>query len=371
MTPGGIPLFEIMHISPLIEAKAELTHAEEQLGPIVLSTRIRLARNLSQYPFPGWAKPSSRREILAHCMEALSSLPAMKASTRLDMDQLEDLEKQILVERHLISRELTSNNAQSGVIISGDQSCAVMVNEEDHLRIQMVRTGMRFEELWQAIDTVDSAIEEYLDYAFSEEYGYLTACPTNMGTGLRASAMLHLPGLVLKGHMEQVVRMVNQLGIAVRGLFGEGSDATGSIFQISNQQTLGESERSIIDRLHKHLEAVIEQEENARLKLLEDNPVQLLDKIGRARGILQNGHRLSSEEAMNLLSLIRLGIDLKMIPNDFRSRVDRLLIEAQPGHVQYAARSPIEPDERDVCRARRLREEFAELPVLTYDNLDS
>lgn len=357
-----------MHISPIIAAKAELTHTEEEVGPIVLSTRVRLARNLAHQPFPGWAKPSFKRDILTRCMEALAKLPLLKDATFLQMDQLEDLEKQILVERHLISRELTGTNAQSGVVISADQSCSIMINEEDHLRIQMVRSGLHFGSLWEKIDAVDSAIEGQLDIAFSETYGYLTACPTNIGTGLRASAMMHLPGLVLKGHMEQVVRMVNQLGIAVRGLFGEGSDATGSIFQISNQQTLGESETTIIQRLGKHIDAIIEQEENARLKLLEDVPTQLLDKIGRARGILQNGHRLSSEEAMNLLSLVRLGIDLQMIPGDFRGRVDRLLIEAQPGHVQYAANTPIQPDERDVCRAQRLRLEFADLPPLQYNH---
>ncbi len=355
-----------MDIKPLIDAKAELTHNDDMAGPIVLSTRTRLARNLNDIPFPGWANESQRRDVLSACMSALSKQPVMNKGTQLAMENLDDLDKQVLTERHLISRELSQGHKESGVFISRNQACSVMVNEEDHLRIQMMRIGMQLNNLWNEINGFDSEIEADLDYAFSADIGYLTACPTNVGTGLRASAMLHLPGLVIAHHMEKVIRMVNQLGIAVRGLFGEGTDATGSIFQISNQQTLGESEEQIIRRLCNVLDAVIEQENNAREKLLEDKGNKIFDKIGRARGVLTNCHLISSDEAMNHLSLMRLAIDMKLLPEVHRQLIDRMMIEIQPGHIQYTLKKTVEQTERDHERARLLREQFSDLPALEF-----
>jgi protein arginine kinase len=290
----------------------------------------------------------------------------LENATALHLDALSQLERLILVESHLISRELMNSRGNSGVVALPQLGCSVMINEEDHLRIQIVQPGMDLETLWEKVNALDSAIEGEIDYAYSPHLGYLTACPTNLGTAIRASAMLHLPGLVLKGHMEQVIRMVNQLGIAVRGHFGEGSDATGSIFQISNQQTLGEDESTIIRRLHNVLDSIIEQEHNARFSLLEEKSEKLLDKIGRARGILQNGHLLSSDEAMEMLSMIRLAADMEMIPSMWREKVDRLIIESQPGHMQRKADEELGPSRRDVLRAAMMREEFASVPALTH-----
>jgi protein arginine kinase len=222
-----------------------------------------------------------------------------------------------------------------------------------------MRAGFQLKKAWNAINTIDSELEEKLNYAFSPTLGYLTACPTNLGTGMRASAMMHLPALVLSNQMEKVVRAVNQLGMAVRGLFGEGSDASGSIFQISNQTTLGESEEDIIKRLSSVLNTIIEHELNARAKLLEADSSKLFDKIGRAFGILQNGRLLTSAEAMNLLSLVRLGVDLNVFPEVRRPVIDRLFIEAQPGHIQYAAHGAFESARRDQLRAQFLRTEIA------------
>ncbi len=348
-----------MTISSLIDTPSELTDAASNKTAIVLMTRIRLARNLAGNSFPGWAKPGQREDILATCREAVLAMPPMKRSLSLSVDELSDLEKQILVERHLISRELSGAKAGAGAVISRDQTFSVMINEEDHLRIQVLRSGFQLKKAWTAINDLDSALEDRLDYAFSPTLGYLTACPTNLGTGMRASAMMHLPALVIASQMEKVVRAVNQLGMVVRGLFGEGSDASGSIFQISNQTTLGESEEGIIKRLGSVLNSIIEHELNARQKLLEADPNKIFDKIGRAFGILQNGHVLSSSEAMNLLSLIRLGVDLGVFPDGNRCVVDRLLIEAQPGHLQHAQRGELEPGQRDLVRATRLRTEFA------------
>ncbi len=350
-----------MKINELIDSHSELTDTAASKSAVVLMTRIRLARNLAGQPFPGWAKEAQKKEIRDQCMQAVAALPQMKRGLAIPVETLDDLQKQILVERHLISRELCHAKSGAGIVISKDQSCVVMVNEEDHLRIQVLRSGFQFKKVWNTINALDTDLEEHVDFAFNPRLGYLSACPTNLGTGIRASAMMHLPGLVISSQMEKVVRAVNQLGMAVRGLFGEGSDASGSIFQISNQTTLGESEEGIIKHLHGVLNTIVEQELNARQKLLETDPNKLSDKVGRAFGILQNGYLLNSGEAMNLLSLIRLGIDLGVFPDTQRAVVDRLFIECQPGHVQHAAKGAFDPAQRDVLRAGRLRAEFAKL----------
>jgi protein arginine kinase len=348
-----------MTIASLIDSPSELTDSSSCKSAIVLMTRIRLARNLAGQPFPGWAKPAQREKILDDCRTAVASVAVMKRGLMVGVDELGDLEKRILVERHLISRELSGSKRGSGVVISRDQAISVMINEEDHLRIQVLRAGFQLKKAWASIDDLDTSLEEHLDFAYSPVLGYLTACPTNLGTAMRASAMMHLPALVIANQMEKVVRAVNQLGMVVRGLFGEGSDASGSIFQISNQTTLGESEAEILKRLSSVLQSIIEHELNARAKLLEADSGKLFDKIGRAYGILQNSHLLTSNEAMNLLSLLRLGVDLGVFPDAHRSVIDRLFIEAQPGHLQHAQKGEFEPNQRDLLRAARLRSEFA------------
>ena len=348
-----------MNISTLIDSPSELTDCTGPKCAIVLMTRVRLARNLAGRSFPGWADKDERAAVVEICRNAVTGAPQMKRGLFVGITDLSELERQILVERHLISRELSGAKEGAGVVISRDQAISVMINEEDHLRIQVLRAGFQLKKTWSTIDELDSVLEEKLDYAFSSTLGYLTACPTNLGTAMRASAMMHLPALVISSQMEKVVRAVNQLGMVVRGLFGEGSDANGSIFQISNQTTLGESEDDIIKRLQAVLQSIVEHEVNAREKLLEADAAKLSDKIGRAYGILQNSHLLNSSEAMNLLSLIRLGVDLGLFPEEHRATVDRLFIEAQPGHLQYKQKGEFEPAQRDLLRAACLRTEFA------------
>ena len=349
-------------VDNLLSAHAEITDSAETMCPVVLMTRIRLARNLARRPFPGRAKPEERDHVLQACREALQSTNSLKRSLSVTVGELDPLQRQVLVERHLISRELSGSEEGSGAIINRDQSVSVMINEEDHLRIQVLRTGFQLRKAWTTINALDSALEKRLDYAFSPNLGYLTACPTNLGTGMRASAMMHLPALVIAGHMEKVVRAVNQLGMVVRGLFGEGSDASGSVFQISNQTTLGESESGIVKRLQSVLQTIVENELNARDKLIEQDAHKLPDKIGRAYGTLRHGHVLTSSEAMNHLSLVRLGVDLGYFPSENRRVVDRLFIEAQPGHVHYASgRDKLQSEERDVLRATRMRSEFSNI----------
>ncbi|MEM7673440.1 MAG: protein arginine kinase [Verrucomicrobiota bacterium] len=335
---------------------------------VVITSRVRLARNLSDFAFPGRATSAQKREVLSRCQAAVLKLSEMKGGSFHEMDALSKLEKQVLVERHLVSRELCEAD-RAGIAISEDLSSSIMVNEEDHLRMQVLLPGFSLDKTWEAMTEIDTHLEDSLDFAFSDQLGYLTACPTNLGTGLRASMMLHLPGLVMANQMEKVVRAVNQLGIAVRGLYGESSEASGSLFQISNQQTLGEEEATIITRLNNVLETIIEHETNARLKLVETSRERIFDKIGRAFGILQNGHLLSSNESMNSLSLVRLGLDLGLLPLKHRTLLDQLFIESQPGHVQIAAGREISPDERDRHRATQIRNAFRKLPLLDFNKI--
>jgi protein arginine kinase len=280
----------------------------------------------------------------------------MKDSYAESMDNLSTLDKQILVERHLISREHAAKSSGSGLVLNHDETLCVMINEEDHMRMQALRPGLQIRQAWQAIDRVDSELEKKLDYAFNSDLGYLTACPTNIGTGIRVSAMLHLPGLVLAEQINPIIQSVNKLGLAVRGLYGEGTEALGNVFQVSNQMTLGESESAIVERLEKVLSQIIEHEENARATLLEKKPKMVFNHIGRAYGILANAHSISSKETMNLLSLMRLGVDVNLFPGVDRSLVDELFILTQPAHLQKQHSEKLSAEERDLLRADMVRE---------------
>ncbi len=360
-----------LKIESLIRANSELTHQHTSSIPIILSTRIRLARNLAGHPFPNHSDDEERSEVFETCRKTVEAATGMEGSTSLRMQDLTEMERKILVERHLVSRELIESHAGAGIVINTDQSCAVMINEEDHLRIQSLLAGFHLDKVWATINALDDAIEETLDYAYSEDLGFLTACPSNVGTGMRASVMMHLPGLVITKNMEKIIRAVNQIGLVVRGWLGEGSDASGSIFQISNQQTLGESEDAILKRLANVLKTIRVQEENARLRLLQTDRSRILDRIGRAYGILRNGHLLSSGEGMSLLSLLRLGTDFGMFPKETRCLVDRLFIETQPAHVQYLAESEIESEARDSLRASSVRRNLANVAEPDYDHAPS
>jgi len=317
---------------------------------------VRLARNVRDAAFPGWAKKPERIKIMETIRPAVESLPEMKDAFSEVMDNLGALDKQILVERHLISREHAAKSSGSGLVLNREETFCVMINEEDHLRMQALRPGLQLREAWSAIDKFDSALEKKLDYAFNNDLGYLTACPTNLGTGIRVSAMLHLPGLVLAEQINPIIQSVNKLGLAVRGLYGEGTEALGNVFQVSNQMTLGETETTIVERLDKVLLQIIEHEENARQTLLEKKPKVVFNHIGRAYGILANAHSISSKETMNLLSLMRLGVDLGLFPEVNRSLVDELFIVTQPAHLQKQFSDKLTAEERDLLRSDMVRE---------------
>jgi len=328
---------------------------------IVMSSRVRLARNLKEAAFPGWAKKPERIRVLELIRPAVEALPEMNGAFSGTMDDLSTLDKQMLVERHLISREHAAKSAGSGLVLNRDETLCFMINEEDHLRMQALRPGLQLRQAWSAIDQADSVLERKLEYAFSSELGYLTACPTNIGTGIRVSAMLHLPGLVLAEQINPIIQSVNKLGLAVRGLYGEGTEALGNVFQVSNQMTLGESEAAIVERLEKVLAQIIEHEENARGTLLEKKAKVVYNHIGRAYGILANAHSISSKETMNLLSLMRLGIDVGVFPGVDRSLVDELFIVTQPAHLQKQHAEKLSAEERDLLRADMVRERLRDV----------
>jgi len=345
-----------MKLRAFLPPPAETARREGPHNRIVFSSRVRLARNLKGMSFPGWAKKTERIKTLDLMRPAVEALPQMAGAFSETMDNLTALEKNLLVERHVISREHAARNTGSALVLSHDETLSVMINEEDHLRMQALRPGLQLKQAWTAIDQVDSKLERKLEYAFSPLLGYLTACPTNLGTGIRVSAMLHLPGLVLAEHINQIIQAVNKLGLAVRGLYGEGTEALGNVFQVSNQKTLGEAESDILERLNKVLLQIIEHEENARSMLLEKKPKMIYNHIGRAYGVLANAHSISSKETMNLLSLMRLGVDLGLFPDLERWVVDELFLLTQPAHLQSQLSDKLGAEERDLLRADMLRD---------------
>jgi protein arginine kinase len=324
---------------------------------IVISSRIRLARNLAQYPFPNRADESTRSEVESLLKDKIGNL-AVKLNY-FNVRSLNDLDRQFLVERQLISREHAESHGSRGVSISGEENISLMVNEEDHLRIQVLRSGFALEDCWRQIDRLDDALEEQVTYAFNDDLGYLTACPTNVGTGIRVSVMLHLPALVLTKEIQKVFQALHKISLAVRGLYGEGSQAMGDFYQISNQVTLGKSEEQIIAELKDVVPNIIGYERRVRDALIHENRQNLHDQVARAYGILRNAQTISSEETMHLLSSVRMGINLGLIDDLQIPTVNELFIHTQPAHLQKIRREHLESAERNVARASYLRMRLA------------
>ncbi|TAN36716.1 MAG: protein arginine kinase [Verrucomicrobia bacterium] len=327
----------------------------------VVSSRIRLARNLKDAAFPGWAGEEECERIWQKLRPVLSELKSLEPSFSVGMAEVEEFDRLILFERHLISGEMTQRGRGSGLVAGRDETISAMVNEEDHLRLQCMSSGLTLQNIWKRMDALDSEIEARVRYAFSPRLGYLTACPTNVGTGLRASVMLHLPGLALMNELNPVAKGLTKIGLAVRGLWGEGTEAAGNMFQISNQITLGDREENIVRNIEQIVLEVVEHEKNARARLLEKRELVLRDHVGRAWGILSHAHLLSSKEALDLLSGLRLGIDLRILSGVDRQAVDRLLLLSQPAHLQRREGKMLKPKDRDRVRAELIRTQLAGL----------
>lgn len=322
---------------------------------IVVSSRIRLARNLADFPFIRRCSDQDRRTIERTVRERVQDVEEWSEALYLDVFGLSPLDRQLLVERQLISRELSDGTGPRAVLVEPRETFSVMVNEEDHLRIQVMHSGFDLEPAWQQINRVDDLLEERLPYAYHERLGYLTACPTNVGTGMRVSVMFHLPGLVLSREIDKVFRGLQKMNLAVRGLYGEGSHALGDFYQISNQFTLGKTEAQLIERVSEIVPVLLEYERKARQSLLEHGRKELHDRVSRALGILRNAQTISSEETLLLLSSVRLGINLGLITDIEIATVNKLFVHTQPAHLQKLRGRELDTAERNEERASYLQ----------------
>lgn len=325
---------------------------------IVISSRIRLARNLKGIPFPHRGGVSSNITVMEKILDTINKTKFFRNGIVARMDDLDEVEKHILFERHLISKEEIANHGGGAVAISERQELSIMINEEDHLRIQVLKSGFRLDECWELIDRVDSELAKHLDFAYSSTLGYLTACPTNVGTGLRASIMLHLPGLMLMELINKVMQAVIKLGLAVRGFYGEGSEVLGNLFQISNQMTLGKNEKEIINNITRVLNLIVDHERNAREMMRRKSEEKIMDMVGRSFGILSNAHMISSKETITLLSALRMGMDMGYIKGIGKGCINELFILTQPAHLQKLAGKRLDPEMRDITRANLIREKL-------------
>lgn len=325
---------------------------------IILTSRVRVARNIENIPFPVLETDSHANQVIDMVGQALHSkdLSQLGKFELLRGQDMADLDLQVLVEKHLISRDLAQEKGHAGIVLRGDEVVSIMVNEEDHLRIQCLMPGFRLDEAWQLASAIDDALENHLPYAFDDNYGYLTACPTNVGTGIRASVMMHLPGLVMSGQINRLLAAISQVGLTVRGLYGEGSNAVGNLFQVSNQVTLGETEEEIIGNLSSVVNQLINNERAARHALLNENKDGLEDRVCRSFGVLAYARRMDSKETLQRLSDVRLGIDLGIIKGVSAGILKELMVMTQPAFLQKYYRQELSPSERDIRRAALIRE---------------
>ena len=327
---------------------------------IALSSRIRLARNLAGRPFPAAASLESRQEVCELVSQAAAGSGVLGCPDCYSFDpaEMSPLDREILFERRLASRDFLERDGGTRLLVRADESSSIMVNEEDQLRIQTLRPGFQLDEVWRVINALDDELSAKLDCAFDDKLGYLTSCPTNVGTGMRASVMLHLPGLVLSGQIGPTIQGVAKLNLAVRGIFGEGTDNRGNLYQVSNQSTLGESETQIIERLNTVISQLIAQEKIARQQLILRDRFALLDHVGRSYGILRHAYRITTEEALNSLSGIRIGVDLGMFNTVDIKMVNELFLAINPAHLQKRAGKELSAPERDICRAALCRDKL-------------
>jgi protein arginine kinase len=345
-----------MKINDLLNHSSEWLKGTGPNSDIVISSRIRLARNLSKLPFPHWANKKESEQVCDAVVEAAGKVGFLKQTTVFKLADLDSVDKQFLVERHLMSHDHAQKTDSKAVIIDHEEIISIMVNEEDHIRMQVMQSGFNLFETWNIGNKIDDALARELPYAFLPDWGYLTACPTNTGTGMRGSVMLHLPALVMTRQVDRVLAAIAKLSFNTRGLYGEGTQALGNFFQISNQVSLGHGEDEIIGNINGIIRQIIEQEHQARELMFSKNRALLEDKINRSFGILKSAYIISSQETIELLSLVRLGLDLGLIKHIDRARLNDLFIVTQPAHLQKIENKKLTSEERDVKRAEIIRE---------------
>lgn len=331
---------------------------------VIISSRVRLARNIIDMPFPHLMGHEEGEKVLYAVQSAIGHQAFKEKVGELELSRMTELsptERQILVEKHLISPDLLEQPEKKGIVLRNDEVISVMVNEEDHFRIQCLLPGLQLKECWDLANDVDDGLEQILDYAFSEDKGYFTSCPTNVGTGLRASVMLHLPALVMTQQINAVLTTLSKLGLTVRGLYGEGTQVAGNLFQVSNQVTLGLTEEEIIDNLIMVAMQLVTQERMARRALYKEQQYQIEDRVWRAYGILKHARTMTSSEVMTLLSDLRLGADLEIIPGIPPGLVMELIVMTRPAFLNKLQGKEISPNQRDIYRATLIRERINSL----------
>lgn len=327
---------------------------------VVISNRIRLARNLKGFPFEIKTTKTDQEKILGMVSYALEELNLLKTGKFLTSQELTPLILQSLLERHLVSPDFIVSKQQHAVFINNDETISLMINEEDHIRYQVLSSGLDFELSFYTINDFDEQLERELEFVYSKDLGFLTACPSNIGTGMRASVLIHLPGLVLTKEIDKVLRGVLQIGLTVRGLYGEGTETKGNFFQISNQQSLGRAESEIIEIIEKAVKQIINYERRARDYLLNNARIEIEDKVLRALAILKNARIITSEETMKLLAVLRMGIALGVVTDISLRTINELLILTRPANLQIYYNKEMAAEERDEKRATLLRERLKE-----------
>lgn len=329
---------------------------------VAISTRIRIARNLKEYDFPLYLSLEDSDNLTNTVLDSMKD----SFDDNYEFLRLRDLstkERLMYVEEHLISPGLSRQFDKSSFLLRRDEKATIMINEEDHLRIQTLLPGLNLDEAWKLCSEIDDSLEEKLNFAYHRDLGYLTACPTNVGTGMRASVMLHLPCLTMTSHINSLTEAIRKMGLTVRGLYGEGTEATGNLYQVSNQTTLGEREEDIINKLNKIIIQIVNKERNVRKFLKERKGLELEDKIYRSYGILKNSRLMSSKEAMNHLSTLKLGFDCGYFSDDSNLNIMQLMIEIMPATLQKKLNSDLDKDERDKIRAELIRNKLGEMEV--------
>jgi len=345
----------------LKKSTAEWSSGKGPLSDIVISSRIRLARNIEDIPFPLRASQTQLKDIFELSEQVVEKSTLFESSNIILLDELKYLENQFLVEKHLISiYHIREKHLFRGCIFNQKETLSIMINEEDHFRIQYLLSGLQLNKIWKLINQIDDEIGKEVNYAFSEKEGYLTSCPTNVGTGLRASVMLHLPGLVMVNRINDVLKAISKIGYVVRGFYGEGTEVMGNLFQVSNQITLGLSEEEIIDNLEKISQQIISQEQKVRRDLLIESKSFLEDQVWRAYGILNNSRIISSAEAMELLSKLRFGVELGLISHINLGTVNKLMLMIQPAYLQILSGKGLDSYNRDLQRAMLIRSKISE-----------
>jgi protein arginine kinase len=344
-----------MIIEDLTERIGEWLRGSGPESDIVMSSRIRLARNVADFPFIRRCSDIDRANLESTIRENMKRNPRLAELDFVNVALLEQIDRQFLVERQLISRELSDAEGARSVAIEKEERLSVMINEEDHLRIQVMHSGFDLQNAWERINELDDMIESQIRYAYHQQYGYLTACPTNVGTGMRVSVLVHLPALVITQQIDKVFRSLQRINLVVRGLYGEGSQAMGDFYQVSNQITLGKTEEDLVRRVSEVVPVLIKYERKAREYLINENQHDLFDQVSRAYGTLQNAQQISSEETMHLLSRVRMGVNLGLIGNVEIPTINKLFVHTQPAHLQKLTRAILSNSQRNIERANYLQ----------------